>query len=125
MTRKDLLIHITNAYGPAPDYPFEGDFTTAVFRHADNRKWFAIVMSIPGARLGRKDGGNVDVVNLKVAPEMLPSLWQEAGVYPAYHMNKNHWVTVALDGSAADELLSCLVGVSYDLTAKPTAKKKN
>jgi predicted DNA-binding protein (MmcQ/YjbR family) len=60
----------------------------------------------------------VDVVNLKVSPEMIPSLTQETGIFPAYHMNKSHWVTAALDGTADNELVTFLVGVSVDLTRK-------
>ena len=121
LTRQDLLTHIADTYGITPDYPFEDDFTTAVCRHRLNRKWFAILMNIPKAKLGLSGNETVDVVNLKVSPEMLPALWQESGVYPAYHMNKRHWVTVALDGSAPEETVLFLTGVSFDLTA--TGKK--
>lgn len=118
MTREELFAHIADFYGVMPDYPFEEDFVTAVFRHTGNRKWFAIAMRIPRSKLGLAGHESLDVVNLKVSPEMLPALWQEAGVYPAYHMNKRHWVTVALDGSAPEETVTFLTGVSFDLTAQ-------
>ena len=127
MTRQELLNHIADTYGITPDYPFEGDFTTAVCRHGDNRKWFAILMEIPKSRLGLGRDGTVNVVNLKISPEMLPSLLQERGVFPAYHMSKTHWVTVALDGAevcASDEMAEFLTEVSFTLTAKKTKKKK-
>ena len=116
VTRQEFETHIQESYGILPDYPFDGDGTTAVFRHRMSRKWFAILMKIPASKLGLPDGGSLDVVNLKCAPEMLPSLWQEAGIFPAYHMNKRHWITAVLDGRTPDELLACLVGVSFDLT---------
>lgn len=127
MNRESFISHVTETYGITPDYPFEGDFTTAVFRHRINRKWFAIVMHIPKSKLGLAGEGNLDVVNLKIAPEMLPSLWQESGIFPAYHMSKRHWVTVALDSSAADEMVEYLTGVSFDLTAPkvPGTKRTN
>ena len=125
MTRQELLNHIADTYGITPDYPFEGDFTTAVCRHGDNRKWFAILMEIPRSRLGLAGEGTLNVVNLKISPEMLPSLLQERGVFPAYHMSKTHWVTVALDGAevcASDEMAEFLTEVSFTLTAKRTNK---
>ena len=124
MTRQDLFAHIADTYGITPDYPFEEDFVTAVFRHTGNRKWFAIAMRIPRAKLGLRGEGHVDVVNLKVSPEMIPSLLQERGVFPAYHMNKSHWVTAALDGTASDEMVEFLTEVSFTLTAKKAKKKK-
>ena len=124
MTRQNLFVHIADTYGITPDYPFEEDFVTAVFRHTGNRKWFAIAMRIPRAKLGLTGEGHVDVVNLKVSPDMLPGLWQEAGVFPAYHMNKTHWVTVALDGTASEDTVTFLTGVSFDLTAAKIRKRK-
>ena len=127
MTRQDLLSHVADTYGITPDFPFEGDFTTAVCRHGDNHKWFAILMEIPKSRLGLAGEGTLNVVNLKISPEMLPSLLQERGVFPAYHMSKTHWVTVALDGAevcASDEMAEFLTEVSFTLTAKKTKKKK-
>ena len=125
MTRQDLLTHIADTYGIAPDHPFEGDFTTAVCRHKDTRKWFAILMEIPRSRLGLSGEGTLHVVNLKISPEMLPSLLQERGVFPAYHMSKTHWVTVALDGTepgASDDMAAFLTEVSFTLTAKKAKK---
>ena len=122
MTRQELLNHIADTYGVTPDYPFEGDFTTAVCRHGDNRKWFAILMEIPKSRLGLAGEGTLNVVNLKISPEMIPSLTQEPGIFPAYHMNKSHWVTAALDGTASEEMVEFLTEVSFTLTAKRTKK---
>ena len=124
MTRQNLFVHIADTYGITPDYPFEEDFVTAVFRHTGNRKWFALAMRIPRAKVGLAGEGNIDVVNLKVAPEMIQGLWQEAGVFPAYHMNKTHWVTVALDGTASEDMVAFLTGVSFELTAAKIRKRK-
>ena len=123
MTRSEFFSHVSDTYGITPDYPFEGDFVTAVLRHTGNRKWFAIAMSIPRAKVGLAGEGSMDTVNLKVSPEMIPSLVSGAGVFPAYHMNKSHWVTVALDGTASDEMVAFLVGVSFDLTASKRPKR--
>ena len=60
--------------------------------------------------------GEVDVVNLKSSsvPDMLLS--GVAGAFPAYHMNKRHWITLALDGSFPDDELYRLVDESFLLT---------
>lgn len=49
---------------------------------------------------------------------MLGSLLEEKGFYPAYHMNKEHWITIFLDGSVDDEKILSLIDISYDLTVK-------
>ncbi len=110
MTREELENFISDAYDAGPDYPWREYPTFAVYRHVHNRKWFALVMEIPKEKLGLKGGGTVHVVNLR-APRVT-----EPGVYPAYHMNKNHWVSVALDGSASDETVKTLLDVSFEST---------
>ena len=45
--------------------------------------------------------------------EKIPYIHDE---YPAYHMNRNHWLTVALDGRMDEDTMEFLLGISYDLT---------
>nr|WP_242543304.1 MULTISPECIES: MmcQ/YjbR family DNA-binding protein [unclassified Enterococcus] len=38
------------------------------------------------------------------------------GYYPAYHMNKNHWISVALNGAVEEKQVVYLLKDSYELT---------
>ncbi|MBQ5792734.1 MAG: MmcQ/YjbR family DNA-binding protein [Clostridia bacterium] len=106
-----------------PDYPFEEDFETAVLRHADTRKWYGIVMKVPRRKFGFDSDEAVDVVNLKLPLDMYGSFGAADGVYPAYHMNKMHWISVLLP-DAQTELTQFLTSVSYDATKqKPKTKR--
>ena len=116
MTRNELETYIESTFGITADYPFPEDFTTAVFRHPGNRKWFAIAMRIPKTKLGIMEDGVIDVVNMKCDPEILHSFHHQPGIYPAYHMNRNHWLTAALDGHVREDTMAFLLGISYDLT---------
>lgn len=119
MTREEFEALVLDTYNIKADYPFEEDFETGVFRHEVSGKWFAIAMNIRGAKLGLSDDVNIDIVNFKCAPEVIESIAGiEPGVFRAYHMNKTHWLTVALDGSCDDATISWLLGISYDLTMK-------
>ena len=122
MTKESFLEYCHNTYDTSPDYPFEGDFETAVFRHSGSRKWYAIVMRVSRRKFGFDDDEVIDVVNLKLPPEMFGSFGESDGVYPAYHMNKLHWVSVLLPDSP-DDVVQFLVNVSFEAT-KSKAKKK-
>ncbi len=125
MTRDDFEALVLDEYGVRADYPFEDDFVTGVFRHGDSGRWFAIAMRIPQAKLGLEGEGHIDVVNLKCAPEVIESIaGVEPGIFRAYHMNKTHWLTVALDGSCDHESLVWLLGVSYDLTKRKISLRR-
>ena len=122
MNRKKTEEYIKNQYGIEPDFPWDGDFVTAVFRHKDNRKWFALIMRVSGDRLGLDTDEPVDCMNLKIDdPMLLDMLIHEKGMIPAYHMNKQHWITVCLDGTVKDKKVTDLIDLSYSVTA---GKKK-
>ncbi len=122
MNRKEFEKYITDTYGALADYPWSNEPEYAVYRHEINRKWFALVMKVPKNKFGLS-GGMLDVVNLKCDPVMIGSVLGENGIFPAYHMNKENWLSAALDGSADDGLLKTLLDMSYELTA-PKFKNK-
>ena len=115
MTKQQCLEYCLNTYGTSPDYPFDDELETAVLRHADNRKWYALVMKVPRRKFGFESDEVIDVVNLKLPMEMFGSFGATDGVYPAYHMNKLHWISVLLP-DAPDALVQFLVNVSFEAT---------
>lgn len=115
MTKQEFLYYCLNAYNTTPDYPFDADSETAVLRHADNRKWYAIVMRVSRRKFGFDSDETINVVNLKLTIDMFGSFGTADGVYPAYHMNKIHWISVLLS-DVADDLVDFLVHVSYEAT---------
>ena len=115
MTKQAFLEYCQNTYATLPDYPFDEDFQTAVLRHNDNRKWFALVMRISRQKLGLDRDEMVDVVNLKLPTEMFGSFGASDGVYPAYHMSKLHWISVILS-DAPDDVVRFLVNASFEAT---------
>ncbi|MBQ4562633.1 MAG: MmcQ/YjbR family DNA-binding protein [Clostridia bacterium] len=117
MNRKEFDRYIRESYGIDREYTFGGT-DTAVYRHPSNRKWFAIVMYIPKRYLGIGGEEHTDVVNLKCDPTIIPDLIAEGFVYPAYHMNKTHWISVPLDGSRDGNTVKWLLDISYKLTDK-------
>lgn len=122
MTKQSFLSYCSGTYGTSPDYPFDETFETAVLRHADNRKWYAVVMHVSRCKFGFDSDEVVDVVNLKLPVEMFGSFGAADGVYPAYHMNKLHWVSVLLP-DVPEDVVPFLVNVSFE-AAKDKRKRR-
>ena len=116
MTKTELETYIESTFGILPDHPFARYPDISVFRHIGNKKWFAAQMTVAKMTLGMKEEGTIDIVNVKCDPEVLQSFRCQPGIYPAYHMNRNHWLTVALDERVDDDTMAFLLGISYDLT---------
>ena len=112
MTKQQFLEYCLDTYGTSPDYPFDDHLETAVFRHTDNKKWFALVMRVSRRKFGFDSD---EVINLKLPTEMFGSFGAADGVYPAYHMNKLHWISVLLP-DAPDDIVQFLANVSFEAT---------
>ena len=123
MDKQQFLEYCLDTYGTSPDYPFYDHLETAVFRHTGNKKWFAFVMRVSRRKFGIDSDEVIDVVNLKLPTEMFGSFGAADGVYPAYHMNKLHWISVLLP-DAPDDVVQFLVNVSYEATKSPKKKSK-
>lgn len=123
--RDFVFDYIKKKYKVSPEYPWSKYDSNAVFRHADNNKWFALVMSVQKNKLGLSGDDYVDVVNLKMDDMFFRDIIiQEAGIMPAYHMNKLHWITVLLDGTVAREKVLDLIDMSFMATASAKKKEK-
>lgn len=116
MNRENFEKYILDEYGVTSDYPWEDDFVSAVFRHKENKKWFALAMKVSKRKFGFDDDSLVDVVNLKCESLLIGSLTINDGIFPAYHMNKRYWISMFLDGTVPDETIKYLTNMSFELT---------
>lgn len=116
MTREQLIPFIKERYGADGDTPWPNHPDDIVFRHGDSRKWFALLMRIPKSKLGLDGGKMMDILNVKCDPLLIGPFREEKGIYPAYHMNKDNWITLALEGGPPDDRISFLLDLSYELT---------
>ena len=116
MSRQELQRYISEVYSAVPEFPWIRYPNYAVFRHQSNQKWFAAILEVPRVKLGLQGEGILEIVNLKCDPVLVGSLRSEPGFFPAYHMNKENWISVALDGSVPDRKIKMLLDLSYDAT---------
>ena len=115
--KEQIFAYTKQSYGVEPDYPFSTAPGYPVLRHPDNRKWFALLMDLPRSRLGLSGEERVDVINLKCSAALAASVRRQEGILPAYHMNRDSWVTILLDGTVPLSDICPLLDLSYQLTA--------
>ena len=62
-------------------------------------------------------------INIKCDPETGVELREKyASVFPGYHMNKKHWITVLVDGSIPDKTIYEWIDQSYELVVNHLSK---
>jgi predicted DNA-binding protein (MmcQ/YjbR family) len=115
MNREDIFKYVKEKYNTKPEYPWDNLPDYAVLRHDDNEKWYGLIMNVDKNKLGLDGEDKIDILDLKCHPELVGSLQEEEGFLPAYHMNKEHWITAILDTQKKKKILE-LLDESYTLT---------
>lgn len=111
-TRKEAIAFCKQFNNVYEDEPFH-DPNWTVIRHKDNRKVFAWIFE--------KD--EFVWINVKCDPEWR-DFWRNAyeAVLPGWHLNKEHWNSIVLDGSIPEAEIKRMIEESFDLT-KPKRRK--
>lgn len=121
---------IHREYGVTAEFPWERYPGNGTFKCPGNGKWFAAILTVEfgklagGAAYAHDENTVVEVINLKADPDQIPALTKTPGVYPAWHMNKKHWISVILDDTADDETVRELIRESYRLASSGKGKGK-
>ena len=113
---KRIMSRVQEMYENQLEYLWEKSPDTAVLRHEDNQKWYAVLMKISWEKLDKVRDGLVEVVNLK--HDQVSDLLEEKEIYPGFHMNKRYWISLPLDDTLTDEKVFELFERSYFLTSK-------
>ena len=113
---KRIMTRVQEQYGNHLEYLWEKSPDTAVLRHEGNQKWYAVLMRIPWDKLEKGREGLVEAVNLK--HDQVADLLSKKGIYPAFHMNKRYWLSLALDDTLSDEMVLELIERSWNLSVK-------
>ena len=113
---KRIMALLQEKYGNQLEYLWEKSPDTAVLRHEDNQKWYAILMRISWEKLDKGKEGEVEVVNLK--NDQVAEMLTLKGIYPAFHMNKSYWISLPLDDTLTDEKVLEFFEGSWFLTSK-------
>ncbi|MCM1290243.1 MAG: MmcQ/YjbR family DNA-binding protein [Corallococcus sp.] len=118
-----IMQWLQDTYGTVPENPWEDEPTYYTFKTAKSAKWYALFMDIAPKFLSLEGDLPVQVVNLKADPSTVASAVDNRRIFPAYHMNKQHWITVLLNASTDVAELKNLLSASYLLADGKKSKK--
>ncbi len=126
MTLRDKVLDFSKEqYGTEPEYLWARYPDYAVLRHAENRKWYGIVMNVPKKSLGLRGDGTADVLNVKLAdPFLADVLVAKPGYFRGYHIRRGNWISVLLDGTVPFEEICGWLNESFVTTAPREKKQK-
>ena len=124
ISREKIFQYAKKKYGVEPDYPLPIAPSFPVLRHADNRKWFALIMDVPKEKLGLHGADRVDIINVKLSdPLLVDLLVHEKGYFRGYHIRGGNWVSILLDGTVPFKDICRIIDESFLTTASKQKKQ--
>lgn len=115
---KKVISHVYQTYGDELEFLWPKFPNNAIWRRKDSGKWYAALLVVSKKKLGIDSDDIVEIINLRMDPEMLIFLVDNKKYYPGYHMNKRHWCTIILDGSVPLEEIYARIDESFVLARK-------
>lgn len=112
--RDKIISYAKEQYATDPEYLWLKTPDAFVLRNPDNKKWYALVMNVKKSVLIPDAEGFTDIINLKCEPITRECLLAEGRCFPAYHMNKKHWISIISDDIDFG-ILCNLIDESYNL----------
>lgn len=109
----DIRKYILEKYHDEFEFPWEDE--NAVVRRNDNQKWYAVFISVSSKKLGLSSDRKVTVMNVKMKPCDIVAITDNISFFPAYHMNKKHWISVLIDSPAEIGKIFRIIDDSYNL----------
>lgn len=119
----ELILYIKEKYHINPEQPWKKYPEKMAFKVVETKKWFALIMPVASEKLGLAEDGEIFIVNVKSNPEFIYMVSQAEGYLPAYHMNKQHWLTILLDGTVPLEQIFERIDESYQLITDSPSKR--
>ena len=113
---EDVLRYVKERYNSTIVKPFKTNPDIKALVTAKN-KWYALFLDIEYNKL-KKDSlvdSKVKIINLKHISSKISDITDNRNIFPAYHMNKNHWISVVLDNNIDIEYVKELIEISYNL----------
>lgn len=112
---QSVIEYARNTYGDELEFLWEKFPKNAILRRKDNRKWYAALLTVSRSKLGAFPDEEIEVLDLRAAPEAIPDMVDGKRVFAGYHMNKKHWITLPLDGTLPAEEICAMLDTSYAL----------
>lgn len=122
MTRQELFAWCMDQYGTEPEYPWRTETRPPVTKTTKNGT--EVILETGKNKLGIPGEGTAELLNVKCDPVLAASCRTQPGFFPAWHMNKEKWLSILLNEPELDTAIKNLLALSFDLTS-PSSRPRH
>lgn len=119
----EIIESIEKQYGDEQEFLWKKYPENGIFRHPETKKWYAAILTVARDKLTGTSKEVVEIIDLHVPADSMECLLEKEGIYPGWHMNKKHWISIILDGSIPTEEICELIEQSHQLAALSKVRK--
>lgn len=112
----EIIDYCNNKYGGNHVNPFKKHPDILAFINEKN-KWYALMSNVEYNKLNKTSNiiTKVKILNVKYPTDKILEIIDNKNIFPAYHMNKKHWISIVLDKNIKLETIKELIDISYSL----------
>lgn len=115
---KEVIKYVKEKYNDDLEYLWKKFPNNAVWRNKDNNKWYGALLVLSESKLGIESNEIIDIIDLRYQKDSIQEIIDNKKVFKGYHMNKDNWITVKLDGSVDLKRIYKLIDNSFNLSLK-------
>lgn len=112
----EVVDYCKNRYGENHINPFKKHPDILAFVNEKN-KWYALLSDVEYNKLNKNTDitTKVKILNVKYPTDRILEIIDNKNIFPAYHMNKKHWISIVLDKNIKLKTIKELIDISYSL----------
>ncbi len=115
---KKVVQYVYDTYNDQPEFLWAKSPENAILRRKNTGKWYGALLVLSKRKLGFDSDEIINILNVRTKLQSAQTLIDYKNYYPAYHMNKNNWVTICLDGTVPTQEIFRRIDNSYKLAVK-------
>lgn len=113
---KEIIKYIKEKYDDDLEFLWKKFDDNAVWRNKKNNKWYGALLIVSENKIGIESDKIIEIIDLRYQKEDIKNFVNNETIFPGYHMNKDNWITIKLDGSVKTEKIIKLVDNSYKIS---------
>ena len=115
---REVIKYVKEKYNDDLEFLWKKFDDNAIWRNKKNNKWYAALLIVPENKIGIDSDKIIEIIDLRYQKESIKDLVDNKKTFPGYHMNKDSWITIKLDGTVETQKIFELIDNSYKISLK-------
>lgn len=113
---KEIIKYVKEKYNGELEYLWKKFPENAIWRNKRNNKWYGLLLVISERKLGLESDKIIEIIDLRYSKDNIKEIIDNNKIFPGYHMNKESWITIRLNGDMNTKKILELIDNSYKLS---------